>query len=91
MEIPKHADEEPFESENEGVPANLMSGIELALRINAAASLQSAVLAYSVALQASVVHDGEFGQVAAAEEALREAWFDMEANFPRLGSGLCFS
>ena len=85
MEIPKHTNEEPFKIENESIPASLMSGIELALRLNAAANLQSAVLAYNVALQSSVGQNGDFGEVAAAEEALREAWRDMEANFPESG------
>ena len=70
---------------HEDIPATLMSAIELALRINAAANLQSAALAYSVALQASVEHEGEFEKVAAAEETLREAWCEMEAHFPNLG------
>ena len=70
---------------HEDIPATLMSGIELALRINAATNLQSAALAYSVALQASVEHEGEFEEVAAAEETLKEAWCEMEAHFPNLG------
>ena len=74
-QMPKHED----------IPATLMSSIELALRINAATNLQSAALAYSVALQASVEHEGEFEKVAAAEETLREAWCEMEAHFPNLG------